>query len=377
MGRLQHIAQVALQPKLAAGAVVRAVDENAPLRGLVEAADQVDDGALAAAGFAHQRHGLPVIDVQVEVLQHLLAVLVAEGHVLKVNVTNELGPVFLLRVEVVAKDSLHLGGIHNVRLGFQQADDALRRRLGGLHFRKDTGNVAHRLEELHGIVDKHLQGTDGHAGLRYRGSQHLVAALPQHIGRGQAAQGHHDGQEQRRQRGRANGRVAHVPGHLVELLHVHVFPHKGLGGFRAVDALVEAGGNLAVALAHLAVGVEDALLELPGNHRQGRQHQQHHQGQPPVEGEHLHRAGHQEHRAPAQVHQRPAHRVAQALGVVGEPAHEIAHGHAVVVGKGQLLQLFEAQLADEVAHAGLHIAALADEAEDGAHLDAQQQHIDG
>ena len=50
--RLQDVAEVGLKPELTARAVIRAVDEDFALRRLIEAADEVDDGGLAAAGFA-------------------------------------------------------------------------------------------------------------------------------------------------------------------------------------------------------------------------------------------------------------------------------------------------------------------------------------
>lgn len=127
--RLQDVAEVGLKPQLTARAVIRAVDEDFSLRRLIEAADEVDDGGLAAAGFADKGNSLPVLDVQVEVLQHLFALFVAEGDVLKVNVADELGPVFGLGVEIVAVLRHHFGRIHNIGFRFQQADDALRRRL--------------------------------------------------------------------------------------------------------------------------------------------------------------------------------------------------------------------------------------------------------
>ena len=83
---LKHIAQMRLKPQLRALAVVHAVDQDASLGRLIEAADQVYDGALSAARFAHQRDGLARLHVQVEVLQHLFAAGIPERHVLKPNI---------------------------------------------------------------------------------------------------------------------------------------------------------------------------------------------------------------------------------------------------------------------------------------------------
>jgi len=138
-----------------------------------------------------------VLDVQVEVFQHLFALFVAEGDVLEVNVADELGPVFGLGVEIVAVLRHHFGRIHNIGFRFQQADDALRRRLCGLQFREDAGNIAHGLEEADGVVDEHGQRADGHGDAEnVRTADDAVAALPERIRRRQRTQRHDDGQKE-------------------------------------------------------------------------------------------------------------------------------------------------------------------------------------
>lgn len=80
---------------------------------------------------------------------------------------------------------------------FQQADDALRRRLCGLQFREDAGNIAHRLEEADGVVDEHGQRADGHGDAEnVRTADDAVAALPERIRRRQRTQRHDDGQKE-------------------------------------------------------------------------------------------------------------------------------------------------------------------------------------
>ena len=121
-----------------------------------------------------------MLDVQVEVLQHLFALFVAEGDVLEINVADELGPVFGLGVEIVAVLRHHFGRIHNIGFRFQQADDALRRRLRRLQFREDAGNIAHGLKEADGVVDEHGQRADGHSDAEnVRTADDAVAALPE------------------------------------------------------------------------------------------------------------------------------------------------------------------------------------------------------
>ena len=103
MRLLQHIAQMRLQPENAARPVIRAVDQYFALGRLVEPADEVHDRGFAAAGFAHERHGLPGLDGQREIVEHLLAALIMEGNMIEFDIALQTGPVFLLRVKAVAE----------------------------------------------------------------------------------------------------------------------------------------------------------------------------------------------------------------------------------------------------------------------------------
>ena len=96
----------------------------------------------------------------------------------------------------------------------------------------------------------------------------------------------------------------------------------------------------------------------------------------PLEHEHLYGACDEIHRAPAQVQQRPADGIGEALGIVGQAAHQIADGHAVIVGKRELLELLEAELPDGVRHAYFDPSAQAQERPDDEHLNSQQTHIE-
>ena len=51
------------------------VDEDAAVRHLVKAGDQVAQSGLAAAGSAHQCQPLPGVDVQTDIVQHLVVVI--------------------------------------------------------------------------------------------------------------------------------------------------------------------------------------------------------------------------------------------------------------------------------------------------------------
>ena len=70
---LEHVADVLAAPVRELAALHRvdalAVDGDLPARGDVEAADQVEQGGLARAGGAHERHEIAAGDVQVHAVQ--------------------------------------------------------------------------------------------------------------------------------------------------------------------------------------------------------------------------------------------------------------------------------------------------------------------
>ena len=72
---LLHDADVLPQALQGDMADILPVDEDAAVRHLVKAGDQVAQGGLAAAGSAHQRQTLPGVDVQTDVVQHLVVVI--------------------------------------------------------------------------------------------------------------------------------------------------------------------------------------------------------------------------------------------------------------------------------------------------------------
>ena len=165
-----------------------------------------------------------------------------------------------------------------------------------------------------------------------------------------------------------------------KLLKVGVLAHQGLGGLHAHDALIEGAGDAGVDLAHLALGFEDVLLKPGGDDRQYRHHGDDHQGQLPVDDQHGDGHRDQEDDRPDQVHQAPAKGLGQVAGIRGQPAHQVAHAGAVVVGKGQLLQFAKAFHAHVVVDMVLHPGRHQDKQKDRAHLrqdDAQVGQAEG
>ena len=165
-----------MKPELAARAVVRAVDFNAASRRLIKPADQVDDGAFAGACRADQCDGFAGLDAEVEVIKHLLAVLVLEADILKINISYDRRPVLPPGVEIVAKQIFHFLRILNVRLCIKQCQHALRSCLPSLKLRECGRDILNRMEEVRDITDKGGDGAKAH-----RAGQDEAGPLGQHI----------------------------------------------------------------------------------------------------------------------------------------------------------------------------------------------------
>lgn len=84
---LQHVAKTRLQPELTALAIVGAVNADFALRRLIEPAKQIDNRALASSRFANQCDGLPSLDVQRKIVQHVFATFVLERNVVSCDVS--------------------------------------------------------------------------------------------------------------------------------------------------------------------------------------------------------------------------------------------------------------------------------------------------
>ena len=105
---------------------VAAVNENAALRRLKEAADEVDQRGFSRARLADNGDVRALRDLQIKMLQHVFAaVWIAEGNVLKFNIAVKRFPVFLFGVESVAVSFRDLRRVADVGFRFQKPCDAL------------------------------------------------------------------------------------------------------------------------------------------------------------------------------------------------------------------------------------------------------------
>ena len=139
---LRHEADLAAVLGQVERADVAAVDQQLAALELVEARDQARHAALARAGVADQRHRLPRPDVQGEVGQHDLAaaLLLRVGRV---------GEVDVLEAHIAGQPAStgSRGGLHHLRLGVDQREDALGRGQAVLELAPEGGDADQRPPE--------------------------------------------------------------------------------------------------------------------------------------------------------------------------------------------------------------------------------------
>ena len=144
--------------------------------------------------------------------------------------------------------------------------------------------------------------------------------------------------------------MVHIPGDGAEVFRILVLDDQGLGGLGAGDTLIECAGDLGIHFPYLPVPVEDAVLEISGQHRDNGNDQGHHQGQLPVQDKHGRKAAAHIEQGPQDVRQVPGDHTGDAVGIAHDPGDQIAHRGHVVEGKGQGLQMMEQVPAQVPAH---------------------------
>ena len=376
VGGLEHVPKAALKPELRPGPVVLAVDVDGPRRGLVEPADQVDDGALARAGLAHQGDGLARLDVQIEVREHGLLRVVGKAHMLEADAARDALPVLPPGLDDVAVLLHHFRGVHHLDRRVDKTDDPLRRGLSALEVGEDGGELLDGVEEAGRVGDEGHQGTGRDlADEGVLGVQDALTAQIQSETGADGPQGDDQREERRVDQGRFDGGLAHAPGDLPELLGVLLLIDQRLSGHRSHDALVEGAGDAAVVLSRFPLVLEDRPLQKEGDDGQRRHHRQHQQRQLPVLDEHDDEAQERVAGGPEQVHHAPGHHLGEAAHVADHPGHEIPHGGLVVVGEGLVLELQKPVLPDVVGDGHLHLPAAGDEPQSAEALAEGEGHV--
>ena len=369
---LQHIADGGVQPQLGALAVVAPVDEDAAGRGLKEAAGEIDERGLARAGLADDGDGGAGGDLQVEVGEHvLLAVGIAEGDVLKLDVAADGLPVFADGMEAVAVAGDDLGRVDDEGLLVEQSGDALDVGLHADEVGEHAGQALDGLEDAHGIGEEGGERADHHAALG--GDE---AALHEHGGGREAGQARDERNVHGGQARGAHGAVLHLRGQGVKVATVLLFDDERLAGLGAHDALVVGAGDARVRVADAAVPGENAALEQHGQHGDGGHDEQHDEREAQVEQGHGAKDAQHVEQRPDDVKEVPGDEAGDAVGVVHDAREDVAHGRHVVVGEGQALQVREARALHVAAQAHLDAHGAAGEAEHGERLHEDDAHAE-
>ena len=145
---LRHDGQLLAQRALRDVAHVVAVDEDLARLRVVEAGEQLDDCGLAGAGGADERDGPAGRDDQVDVVQHGLVRVVAEGDVAELDL-----PVRVRQVHGI-------GCIEHVGVGVDHRVDLLDRRHRGLEGVVELAELLQRVEEAVQVGDEGHEHAD-------------------------------------------------------------------------------------------------------------------------------------------------------------------------------------------------------------------------
>ena len=240
MRRLQHVADVRVEPQLASFPRIAPIDEHLPARRLVEPADEVHQRRFARAGLSDDGDSCPLRNLQVEVLKHVLfSVRIAERHVAERNIAVKRLPVFSLRFESIAVFCFDFRRVAHVGLGVHERRNALN---VDLHVHKVRKYLHQPLDGLHHalrVVHEHRKRTDEHDAAHREDT-----ALPQDDRQSRRGRERRCGHEKAPEVHFPHALALHLPGQSPELLLHFFFDHKRLRRLRARDALVEAGGDL-------------------------------------------------------------------------------------------------------------------------------------
>ena len=371
--RLQHVADVGVQPELAARTRVAAVDEHATLRRLKEAADEVHERGFARAGLADDGDVRALRDLEAEVLQHVLAAVgVAEGDVLELDIAVERLPVFLLRVEGVAVFLRDFRRVAHVGLGLHELGEALDVDLHVDERRDDLHEPLHRLHHALRVVHEHGERTDEHHAV-FRDDAAAPEDDRQRDGGGEGRRRHEDTAEVHG----AHAHALHLAGEAVKLALDLILDHERFGGLRAGDALVERAGDARVLLAHPAVEKDELLLEIRARDDEDRHDHHHAQRQMPVEHEH-HDDGEQQIRdVPHALHESPGQRACDAVGIRHDAGVDVTDAVLVEIGERERLQVVEGLALEIPADVELDLARAVGRDVVRGRLDEHDQNVEG
>ena len=371
MRRLKDIADVGVQPELAAFAGVPPVNQHLTLRRLKEAADQIHQRRFARAGLADDGDVGALRHLEVEMLQNVFfSVRIAEGHVAELDIAVQRLPVLLLRMERVAVLRRDLRRIAHVGLCLHELCEALNVHL---HVHKGRKHLHQPLDRLHHalcVVHEHRKRTDQHHALT--GDD---AAAPEHDCQRGGGRKRGRGHEHAAEMHGPDADALHLAGQLVELLFDLVLDHERFGRFCARNALVEGRRDLRVVLAHLSVVEHKLFLEEDAGNDQDRDDHHDAQRQLPVQREHHDNGKQQIGDLPHALHNAPRQRTRNAVGIGDHARVDIADAVLIEIGEGQRLHMVKRLTAQVAADIKLRLTRAVGRDVVGGRLHSHDQQI--
>ena len=302
------------------GLGILAVDGDGALVHVVEAHQQVDEGALAAAGGSYDGGGLAGFYVEVEVFDEFLVFYVGEVHVLDIHFA-------------VFKGQLRLG-IRALGLGVDEGKYPGGAGHGVLELGDYGADVGKGFHILVGVVQQYGQVAYGNGAAEdpegaqkgHQGVDDVIDGTGGGVGQGAVEQG-------------VLGIMLQVFVQDVKLFRGFGFVPKGLHHFFAAHHFVDQGGLAAPnggLLAEHMVGMGGD--KLGGEETDGGQHHDH-QGDFHVLGEHDVQSHQDGDDAGKQLGKAQQQAVRDLVHIGNDPLHQVADALAVQIGQGEHLDL--------------------------------------
>ena len=331
---LQHLPEMTAERRDLDVPDVDAVDEDAALLDIVIAADEREDGGLARARRAHERHRVTRVDVEGNALQDPLARHIGKPDVLKFDLPFHFGK--FDRILFIDDFGLHI----------EHREDLLRRSKRRLQPVELLRKALDGVEELGKI---HIEGDD-------RRARHGIAEEGRAVQIPLAAQ---------IKKAQHRGNVQHIdertedtehedllmfggskrPILFVELLHLAWLAVEDLRDLYAREIFREEGVDVRRAVLDFAVRPPRELAENEREeHDEGRK-AQHHERKFEVQDEHGDEHAENDKHVLDEVDEDVREHHRDGVGIVGDARHQFPHGDEVELGVREPLDVREEVLA--------------------------------